>query len=81
LKKVRLKRAGEIEVEPYVPTVFTQNEDYFSKIDFFEALRTRSSKRVIRRIAQERGLPWDDETIRFAQTIINSIVDEIKHEA
>ena len=79
MKKIKMFRAGEVSVKPFVPHSFTQNEESLSTMGLPEILRTKSSKRTIRKMAKREGLPYDEEKIRFAKKIITMIADEISN--
>ena len=79
MKEIKVFKPGEVEVEPFRPHSFNQNEEIFSKIDFLEAMRSKSSKQAIRKRAKEMGLSSDKEKIRFARKMIMMIADEIEN--
>jgi len=79
LKEIRRFRAGELEVTPFVPHRFTQNEEFLSTMGLIEILRAKSSKRMIRKMAKRENLSCDEEKIRFAKKIIKMIADEISN--
>ena len=79
MKRIKVLRANEAKVEPFVPESFTENEVILSSMEILEYLRSRSSKKAIRKMAQTKGIPFDEEKILFSKKIINIIVDEISN--
>jgi len=76
LRRIKIIKAAEVAVSPFVPHSFTQNEEFLSTIGLIEALREKSSKKAIRNLAKEKGFSQDAEKIRFARKIINTMLDE-----
>ena len=79
MRRIRIVKAGEVAVSPFVPHSFTQNEEFLSTMELIKALREKSSKKAIRNLAKEKGFSQDIEKIRFARKIINTILDEINN--
>ncbi|MEA3418681.1 MAG: hypothetical protein U9Q90_04705 [Campylobacterota bacterium] len=77
MKRIKVLKAGEAEVQPFVPVSFNQNEEFLSSMKIIEFMRTQNSKKEIRKVAEKRGLPYDDEKILFAKKIISNMLDEI----
>jgi hypothetical protein len=80
LKKIRVFKEREVTVRPFVPRSFTQNEEFLSSIRQLEVLRSKNSKQMIRRMAEQNGLAYSEEHIRFAKKILHIIVNEISNE-
>ena len=76
MKCIKIIKVGKVAVSPFVPYSFTQNEEFLSTIGLIEALREKSSKKAIRKLAKEKGFSQDAEKIRFARKIINTMLDE-----
>ncbi len=76
MKRIKIIKAGEAVVSPFVPRSFTQNEEFLSSIGLLKILRAKSSKKAIRKLAEEKRLSHDAEKIRFAGKIINMMLDE-----
>ncbi len=76
MRRIKIIKAGEVAVSPFVPHDFTKNEGFLSSMELLETLRAKSSKRAIRKLAKEKGLSQDAEKIRFARKIINMMLDE-----
>ena len=79
MKEAKVFKSKKVELRPFVPHSFTGNEDYSSSIELLEALRAKSSKRMISKMAEERGVSFDKEKIRFAKKVINMILDDISN--
>jgi hypothetical protein len=80
LKRIRVFKESEVTVHPFVPYSFTQNEEFLSSIRQLEVLRSKNSKHMIRKMAKQNGLPYNEEHIHFAKKILHIIVDEISNE-
>ena len=78
MKEIKIFKSDEVLVKPFAPHSFTQNEEFLSTMGLIEALRAKSSKKAIRKLAKQTELSYDDEKIRFAREIINRMLDEIK---
>ncbi len=78
MKEIKIFKSDEVVVKPFVPHSFTQNEEFLSTMELIKALRVKSSKKAIRKLAKKTELSYDDEKIRFAREIINRMLDEIK---
>ncbi len=78
MKKIKVFKADEVSVKPFIPHSFTQNEEFLSTIEFIEVLRAKSSRREILKLAKMNKISYDDEKINFAGTIINMMLDEMK---
>ena len=76
MRRIKIIKAGEVAVSPFVPQTFTKNEEFLSSIELLEILRAKSSKRAIRKLAKKKGFSYDAEKIRFAGKIINMMLDE-----
>ncbi|MEA3456817.1 MAG: hypothetical protein U9R26_09930 [Campylobacterota bacterium] len=76
MRRIKIIKAGKEEVSPFIPHSFTQNEDFLSSIELLETLRVKSSKKAIRKLAEEKELSCDAQKIRFARKIINMMLDE-----
>ena len=79
MKEIKVFKAEEVAVRSFAPHAFTQNEAFLSSIELLEALRTKSSKSWIWKMAKEEGFSWDEEKIDFAWKIINTMLDEINN--
>ena len=79
MRRIRIVKAGEVAVSPFVPHSFTKNEEFLSTIGLIEILRAKSSKKAIRKLVKEKGFSHDAEKIRFARKIINTMLDEINN--
>ena len=79
MRRIKIVKAGEVVVSPFIPHSFTQNEEFLSTIGLIEVLRAKSSKKAIRDLAKEKGFSQDAEKIRFARKIINTMLDEMSN--
>ena len=79
MKKIKVFKADEVEVKPFVPHIFNQNEVIFSTIEPLKVPLAHSSRRNIRKLAEREGLPFDKGKIDFAKKIIKMMVDEINN--
>ena len=77
MKRIKILKAGEAEVQPFVPASFNQNEEFLSSIKTVELFHAQNSKKTIQKLAAKQGLSYDDEKILFAKKIISSMLDEI----
>lgn len=68
------RKGKRVSVEPFIPITFSKDEDSFSTIN---ALKQLNSKKNIRKIAKKSGYESGEESVVFAQNIINSLLDEI----
>lgn len=78
MKKIKVFKADEVAVKPFIPHSFTQNEEFLSTMELIENLRAKSSRKTIRKLAKMNKISYDDEKIHFASTIINTMLDEMK---
>ncbi len=78
MKKIKVFKADEVSVKPFIPHSFTQNEEFLSTIELIEALRGKSSIIAIEKLAKMNNISYDDEKIHFASTIINTMLDEME---
>lgn len=76
IKEIEIK-GKQVSVEPFVPITFSKGEDSFSTI---ETLKKLNSKKNIRKIAKKNRYDCSEESILFAQNIVNSLLDEISHD-
>ena len=76
MRRIKIIKAGEAAVSPFIPRNFTENEGFLSSMELLETLRAKSSKRAIRKLAKAKGFSQDAEKIRFARKIINTMLDE-----
>ena len=76
---MKIFKAGEVEVKPFVPFAFNQNEATLSKMEMFEILHSKNSKRKIRELAEREELSFDKEKVVFARKMIKMMMDEISN--
>jgi hypothetical protein len=78
LKEIRVVKADDVTIKPFVAHSFTQSEDFLSTIELIETLRAKSSKKAIKKLANRRDIPYDSEKVEFAALAINMILDEME---
>ena len=76
MRHIKIVKADEVTVSPFIPRSFNQNEEFLSSIGLLKILRDKSSKKAIRKMAKEMGISQNTEKIHFARRIINTILDE-----
>ncbi len=80
MKRIKILKAGEVEVDSYKPHSFTKNQDFLSSIEVLSKLNKMNSKKNIKKIAKKSGLTYDNEKMLFAMEIINTMLNEIDNE-
>jgi len=80
LRRIKILKAGEVEVDSYQPHSFTRNQDFLSNIEILDRLSKMSSKKNIKKISKKSRLPYDDDKILFATEVINIMLNEINNE-
>ena len=80
MRRIKVLKAGEVEVDTYRPHSFTQLQDSLSSAELIARLHKKNSKKNIKKIAKRDGLPYDDDKIIFAIEVINTILNEIDDE-
>jgi len=78
VKRIRRFRAGEVEVKPFAAQHFFERDEASEPMAALrKMLRSRSSRRAIRQMAERAGLEYDRERVDFARKLIRLIADEI----
>ncbi len=80
MRRIKVLKAGEVEVDRYQPHSFTQNQNTSNGIDILDRLTMMSSKKAIKKIAKKSGLRYDDDKISFATEVINRMLNEMDNE-
>jgi len=77
LKRVKILKAKEVEVEDFKPYSFVRNEEYLSSIELLEYIQKKNCSKSIKKIAQKSGYVYSEEKISFTINIINMMLNEI----
>ena len=67
MKRVRIIKGAALKMEPFIPEHFIQNE---AKKNSIEKGKSGVSKKILKSLADELKLPYDDEKIGFSKRLL-----------
>jgi len=75
LKRARIIKGDGLKIEPFVPEHFIKNE---AKKNTIGKRKTGVSKKMLKVLAEELKLPYDDEKISFSKKLITHYLNKSK---
>ena len=75
MKRARIIKGAGLKTEPFVPEDFIQNE---AKKNTIEKRKMGVSKKMLKTLADELKLPYDDEKISFSKKLITHYLNKSK---
>jgi len=75
LKRARIVKGAGLKTEPFLLEHFIQNE---AKKNTIEKRKTGVSKKMLKALAEELKLPYDDEKISFSKKLITHYLNKSK---
>ena len=75
MKRARIIKGADLKTAPFVPEDFIQNE---AKKNTIEKRKRGVSKKMLKALADELKLPYDDEKISFSKKLITHYLNKSK---